>query len=188
MKKFGLISLIMLLLSVIGYAQPRPTERSVLPAAPSAILTTVFKAKYQGGLFGFSETDEGTLRIDDENQRVVFFGKDNKEKFGIPFAALLIVSPQKKVSTATTGKVISMIPLPGSGLASLMREKKRYLVLQFNDPDVDVKGIVDFKIDDKELLRQAIQAIGVKAKLTQRGDTYYRPRNVKQSPGEYSDN
>ncbi len=98
-------------------AQPRPAEKSQLPAAPSAIVSTVFKAKYQGGLFGFTETEQGTLRMDDENERVVFFGKDNKEKFGIPYNALLIVSPQAKVSTATTGRVISMIPLPGAGLA-----------------------------------------------------------------------
>ena len=163
----------------LASGQPRPVERAQLPPAPVTISETSFDAKYQGGVFGFSEKQTGTLRIDQMNQRVVFFGKDQKELFGIPFKSLLMVSPQKTVGTATTGKVVSMIPLPGAGLASLMREKKRYLVIYFDDPDVDAKGVVSFKIDDKAKLATAIQAVGESARLTQRGDTYYRPREDK---------
>ena len=165
----------------IASGQPRPAERVQLPSVPVTISQTVFEAKYQGGVFGFSEKQTGTLRIDQSNQRVVFFGKDQKEMFGIPFKSVLMVSPQKTVGTATTGRVVSMIPLPGAGLASLIREKKRYLVLHFNDPDVDAKGVVSFKIDDKGKLVTAIQAVGESAGLMRRGDTYYRPRD--SNPG-----
>ncbi len=75
--------------------------------------------------------------------------------------------------------MISHIPLPGAGLAGLMKEKKRYLVVQFNDEDADVKGVVNFKLDDKALLESVIQTLGTKAKLTQRGDAFYRPRTPR---------
>lgn len=188
MKKLGLFTVLLWSLGGSHLGQVRPVETSQLPPAPLAVLPTSFKAKYQGGLFGFSEKETGTIKIDDANQRVVFFGKDNKEKFGFSYASLLIVSPSTTVSTATTGKVISILPLPGAAAAGLMREKKRFLVLQFNDPDVDVKGTVSFKMDDKATLEQAIQSIGVRSKLTQRGDTFYRPRPKKEGSGEYSQN
>ena len=178
MKKLGLISLVVFSLSVIVMAQPRPAEKAQLPAVMKTE-ASVFPVKYQGGLFGFHEKESGTLKLDDINERVIFLGKDQKEKFGIPFKALLIVYPNSSVSTATTGKVMSSIPLPGAGLFGLMKEKKLFLVMQFNDPDVDVKGIVNFKVENKQLLQTIIQTIGVKANLTQRGDTVYRPKSPK---------
>jgi len=162
----------------IAIAQPRPIEKAETPAA-APVTQRAFDVKYQGGVFGFNEKQTGTLRIDEANQRVVFFRNDQKELFGIPFKSLLVVSPQKTVGTPTSGKVVSMIPLPGAGLASLIKEKKRYLVLYYNDPDVDARGVVSFKVDDKNALAAAIQALGETAKLTRRGDTYYRPREVK---------
>jgi hypothetical protein len=159
-------------------AQPRPAGKSHQPAAP-AVTQKVFEVKYQGGAFGFNDKQEGTLRIDEPNQRIVFFGKDQKELFGIPFRSLTIVAPQKTVGTPTSGRVVSMIPLPGAGLASLVREKKRYLVLYYNDPDVDANGVVSFKVENKAALEAAIQAVGESARLTKRGDTYYRPRDAK---------
>ncbi|MBC7901506.1 MAG: hypothetical protein H7070_15790 [Saprospiraceae bacterium] len=179
MKKIVLLLSLAVCFSAIVFAQPRPAEKAQLPAVMSTAESMSITAKYQGGLFGFSEKETGTLKTDDENERLVFFGKDKREKFGIPYKALMIVSPEAAVSTATTGKVLSNIPLPGAGLFSLMKEKKRYLVVRFDDPDVDVKGVVNFKVDDKALLHKMIQTIGVKAKLTQRGDTVYRPRVAK---------
>ena len=179
MKKLLLLIVASIGVCSTAIGQPRPAERAQLPARPAAVAPAVFNAKYQGGVFGFSEKETGTLKVDELNQRIVFLGKDKKEMFGIPFKSVLMVSPQKTVGTATTGKVVSMIPLPGAGLASLMREKKRYLVVHFDDPDVDAKGVVSFKIDDKAVLTTAIQAVGESAKLTRRGDTYYRPREPK---------
>lgn len=130
-------------------------------------------------MFGYREKKEGTLRFDDENKRFVFFDKANKETISIPYSSLLVVSPTSQRTTSTAGTVISNAPLPGAGLASLLKEKKRYLVIQFDDPDADVRGVVNFKIDGKDLLESVIYTLGTKAKLTQRGDSYYRPRTVK---------
>lgn len=179
MKKNVLLLSLAFCFTAIVFGQPRPAEKSQLPAVMKTSEAMSIAAKYQGGLFGFSEKETGTLKTDDENERLVFYGKDKKEKFGIPYKSLLIVSPEAHVSTATTGKVMSSMPLPGAGVFGLIKEKKRYLVVRFDDPDVDVKGVVNFKVEDKELLQRMIQTIGVKANLTQRGDTVYRPRAVK---------
>jgi len=36
--------------------------------------------------------------------------------------------------------------------------------------------LVNFKVDNKELLDSVIQTLGQKAQMQQRGDAYYRPR------------
>jgi hypothetical protein len=178
MKKIGLILFLILGVSAIAFGQPRPAEKSNTPSADVRPAPVTFNAKYEGGLFGFNNKEAGILKFDDDNQRIVFFGKDQKEKFGIPYASVIVVSPQSKSVTSTTGNVVRHIPLPGAGLAGLIKEKKRYMVLQFNDPDADASGTVNFKIENKELLESVIRSLGEKAKLKQRGDAYYRPRVV----------
>ncbi len=179
MKKLFFLALLVFSLSVIASAQPRPIEKSANPNAKPA--PSSFAAKYEGGLFGFNDKTEGTLKFDDENSRLVFYGKTQKEMFAIAFESLLVVYPNSDSVTSTTGNVVSHIPLPGAGLAGLLKEKRRYLVLQFDDADADVKGLVNFKLENKELLDSVIQSLGAKAKLTQRGDSYYRPRTPKSS-------
>ena len=174
MNKFVSIALLVCAFSFAAFAQPRPIEKGI--AADTKPAPASFTAKYEGGLFGFTDKEEGTLKFDDANERLVFFGKDQKEMFGIPYGSLLVVSPQSNSVTSTTGNVVSHIPLPGAGLAGFIKEKRRYLVLQFNDPDADARGTVNFKIENKELLDSVIFSLGKKAKLTQRGDAYYRPR------------
>lgn len=174
MKNLLLAGLFTIFFSAVTFGQPRPVEKTANPNVKPAPPT--FEAKYEGGLFGFAEKIDGTLKIDDANNRLVFLSKEKKEMFSFPFASLLVISPNSNSVTSTTGSVISHIPLPGAGLAGLMREKKRYLVVQFNDEDADVKGVVNFKLDDKALLESVIQTLGTKAKLTQRGDAFYKPR------------
>jgi hypothetical protein len=163
------------LLTTGAYAQPRPASAGTTTVVYAAAPAT-FEAKYEGGMFGFNDKEVGMLKLDDENQRLVFFGKDKKESFGIPYKSLLVVSPSSKSVTSTTGQVVRNIPLPGAVLGGLIKEKRRYLVVQFDDPDVDAKGVINFKIDNKKLLDSVIQTLGQKANLTQRGDAYYRPR------------
>lgn len=153
----------------------KTTAQTAMPAPVSV------QARYEGGIFGFSEKEKGSLKFDDANQRLVFFGKDGREKFSIPYNAMLVVSPQSRSVRSTTGTVISAIPLPGAGLAGLMRSKNRYLLVNFNDPDSDVRGLANFKLDNKALLASVIQTLGAKAKLTQRGDAYYRPRGAAKT-------
>jgi len=179
MKRTILLSVAVLLFVSGIYAQPRPADRSTAPAASRAMAPASFSAKYEGGMFGFTDKESGTLRIDDANQRLVFFGKDNREKFGIPYKSLMVIYPQSRSVRSTTGSVVSHIPLPGAGIAGLLREKRRYLVVQFSDPDADARGVVNFKLANKAILETVIRTIGEKAKMTQRGDAYYRPRVVR---------
>ncbi len=119
------------------------------------------------------------LKFDDDNQRLVFFGKDQKEKFSIPYKSVQVIYPQSRSVTSTTGQVVRNIPLPGAFLDTLIKEKRRYLVLHFDDPDVEARGLVNFKLDNKELLDSVLQSLAGKANLTQRGDAYYRPKKIK---------
>lgn len=162
-------------------AQPRPVEKSQTPAAEIKPAPPSFTAKYEGGIFGYSQKETGTLKFDDVNERLVFYGEDQKEKFGIPYQALLIVAPSEKSVTSTTGNVVRHIPLPGAGLAGLIKEKRRYLTVQYDDPDVDAKGTASFKLDNKDLLESVVHALGTKANLKQRGEAYIRPKAVKPS-------
>ncbi len=165
--------------SANAYAQPRPVDKNTTPnTVVLAPAPASFAAKYEGGLFGFSEKQSGTLKFDDPNERLVFYGKDGKEKFSIPYKAMLVVSPQSRSVQSTAGSVVSHIPLPGAGLAGLIRSKRRYLLVNFSDQDADVKGLANFKLDNKELLASVLQTLGQKAKLVQRGDAFYRPRGA----------
>ena len=159
-------------------AQPRPVETKALPPAPKRLAPQSFAAKYEGGMFGFSKKEEGTLKFDDTNERIIFFGKDLKEKFAIPYDAMLIIYPQSQSVTSTTGNVIRNLPLPGAILGGLIREKRRYLIVHFQDTDVEARGVVNFKVEDKELLDSVLAALAEKASLTQRGDAYYKPKKV----------
>jgi len=179
-KTFLYMCVVFFAFSLNSFAQPRPVDRknnapqnTAAAAAPAS-----FAAKYEGGLFGFSEKQSGTLKFDDPNERLVFFGKDGREKFSIPYKAMIVVSPQSRSVRSTPGTVISAIPLPGAGLAGLIRSKRRYLLINFNDSDANVQGLTNFKLANKELLASVLQTLGQKAKLTQRGDAYYRPRGA----------
>ncbi len=158
-----------------AFGQMRPPEKETtakdIKPAPAVV-----NAQYQGGFFGVSDKESGTLKFDDVNERLVFFGEDKKEKFAIPYASVLMIYPDEKSVTSTTGNVVKYIPLPGAGLAGLIKEKRRYLILNYDDPDVDAKGTTSFKLESKELLESVIFSIGTKAKLKQRGDAYIRPK------------
>jgi hypothetical protein len=177
MKSLLLAAAIGLTMVVAGYSQPRPVERPrQSPTSQKPVTSTSFQVKYEGGMFGYNEKVTGQLRFDDTNERLVFFGEDGKEKFSIPYEAMIVIYPQSQSVTSTTGSVVSHIPLPGAGLAGFIKEKRRYLVMQIQDPDADVKGVVNFKLDNKELLDSVLVAIAQKANLEQRGDAYYKPR------------
>ncbi len=176
MKSIFLTILFAVSFSMAVTAQPRPVEKVEKPRVKAAPAPESFDAKYEGGVIGYSAKVEGSLKFDDINQRLIFRGKDQKEMFGLPYDALLALYPQSQSVTTGTGNVISHIPLPGAGLAGFIKEKRRYMIVQFDDPDVSVKGTANFRIENKELLDSAIQTLAEKARLTQRGDAYYRPK------------
>ncbi len=185
MKKFtlGLIFTFSCLLGAAS-AQPRIVEKKPEEAAPKPVtLAQVsYKARYEGGMFGFSEKETGTMKFDGTNQRLVFFGKDGKEKFGIPYDAIQVIYPQSKSVQSTGGKVMQQLPLPGAGIAGIfMKNKTRYMIVNFEDQDVEAKGAVNFKFDNSQLLQSAIETLGSKAEMQQRGDAFYR---LKKKPAD----
>jgi hypothetical protein len=176
MKKLSLFLMILFSLVAISIAQPRQPQTTE-PQKNIAKAPERFEAKYEGGMFGYSKKEKGILKFDDLNERIVFFGKDGKEKFSISYQAMMVVTPSSQRQMSTAGKVVGAVPVFGIGLLGMaMTEKKRYLVIQFADRDAEVSGIANFKIETKELLESVIYTIGEKAKLKPRGDSYYRPR------------
>jgi hypothetical protein len=180
MKKLLLITAATGVFSVVSFSQVRPVEKA--PAPPAAKLQTPSSVpvRYEGGMYGFSEKSNGELKFDDVNSRLVFYGDNQKELFGIPYDAFTVIYPQSKAVTSTTGNVVKWIPLPGAGLAGFIKEKRRYLVVQFDDPDVEAKGTVNFKLANKETLDSLLLVLADKAGLQQRGDAYYKPRTSKK--------
>jgi len=162
--------------STMLWAQPHPVEKAPVPVAANA--PTSYDARYEGGVFGASEKETGTLKIDDINERVTFYRKDQKEMFSIPYSALLVIYPDSKVGVSKTGNVVSKVPLPGAGLAGLINSTTKYVIINFDDPDIDAKGTANFKFDDKDKLLAFINTLGQKAKMKQRGDAYYKPKNA----------
>ena len=158
-------------------AQPRPIEKAPTPPREVKPAPASFTAKYEGGMYGFTKKEEGTLKFEDANERLVFYGKDQKEKFAIPYKAMLIVTPQSQSVQTTAGKVVGAVF--SNIVGGFIKEKRRYLVVNFDDPDVEAKGLVNFRIDDQLLLDSVIVALAEKAELRQRGDAYIRPKAVK---------
>ncbi|MBE7515365.1 MAG: hypothetical protein HS105_01960 [Chloracidobacterium sp.] len=170
MKKILVLLSMVLAAALLTAAQPRPLPadaKAVKPAPES------FAAKYEGGLFGYSDKTDGTLRFDDANEQLVF-RSDNGQQFSVPYASLLTVYPQSQSVRTTAGSVISAIPLPGAGFAGFIREKRRYLILDINDNETRMRSALSFKLGSKDLLDSVIATLGAKAGLKQRGDAFYR--------------
>lgn len=176
MKKVVLLLSAVVLFSAAAFAQVRPVDKPVEETGPKPPAPESVAARYEGGLFGYAEKELGTLKFDDVNERLVFYGKDQKEKFSMPYASIIVIYPQSQSVTTTAGSVVKMLPLPGAMLGGLIKEKRRYLIVHFDDPDVDAKGVINFKLENKEILDAMIDALADKADLVQRGDAYYRPR------------
>lgn len=183
MKRVLFLFAIALFSSVsVVVAQPRPVEKPEVKSVRKQPAPNSFAVKYEGGMIGFNDKEQGTLKFDDINERLVFAGKDGKENFAISYAAILLVSPSERKVQSGTGRAIGAVPIFGAGLGgSLLKKKKNYLVIQFRDADVEVQGTANFLIDTGELLGSAVQTLGEKAELTQRGDAYYRPKKATKA-------
>lgn len=146
-----------------------------------------FKAKYEGGIFGYNKKQTGTLSFDDANSRLVFRDKENKEALSLPYGAVTGAFADTQSRRPTAAKVISAIPVPyGANLPAMFWKKKyRYLTLQFKDADNGAAGLTSFKLENKELLNSVLYALAEKAGLEQRGDAYIRrnkPQPSDQTP------
>ena len=155
------------------------TPAAADPKAPPPPAPASMKAKYEGGVGGYMKKQTGTLHFDDAAQRLVFRDKQGREYLALPYNSVAAVWPDTKARRTTTGTVVTAIPLPYgvNMLGLLMREKQRYLVIQYDDPDTDAQGITSFKLDNKQILASAVHTLAGKAELKQRGEGYVRDKN-----------
>jgi hypothetical protein len=144
-------------------SKPRPAPKTL-------------KAKYEGGVFGYVKTMEGTLAFDDENNRLLFKDKKPPKEISIPYDAITsaFADTQKRQPAAATvaGHVPTIYSLP----AQFIKTKVRYLTLQYYDPDSKVSGITSFKLENKEVLESALVTLADKAGMTKRGDIYVKKK------------
>ncbi|MFN2491649.1 MAG: hypothetical protein ABR501_02050 [Pyrinomonadaceae bacterium] len=175
MKLIGILFLIVGMSVAVCAQRPRnipnePTNASkaMPPPAPQSMT-----AKYEGGIFGYNRTMEGTLSFDDTNKRLLFRNKQQKEVFFIPYNAVnsAFADTQKRRPTAAT--VAQHIPYFGFPIGFL-RTKVRYLTLQYSDPDTHVAGVTSFRLANKDLVDSVVYALANKAGLTPRGEIYVR--------------
>jgi len=154
-----------------------PAGRQTAGPKPAPAPASV-KAKYEGGFLGHRKQD-GFLSFDDLNRRVVFKNKEQRELFSLSFDALLAAWPDTKSQTSTAGRVLAGTVPYGLGLpALLMKDKSRFLVLQYRDPDTGAEGVTSFKIGTKEMVASVLTTLAEKAELTARGDAYVRRRDA----------
>jgi opacity protein-like surface antigen len=164
--------------SVQGQTPAAQTNAPKPPPAPSSV-----KVKYEGGMVGYRKA-EGTLNFDDGNGRLVFRDKQGREVFPLAYKSLVMAWPDTKSQTATTGRVLASAVPYGLGLPGLlMRNKSRYVVLRYQDPDTGTGGMTSFKIGDKSLLASVLDTIADKSGLVPRGDAYVRRRDNPTTAG-----
>ena len=172
------LTLLVLGLMLTGaFAQrPRTMEPDEKPPAPPAAPSTV-KAKYEGGVFGYNKTMEGTLTFDDENERLLFKDKKTTKQIHIPYNAITsaFADTQKRQPKAAT--IASAVPVIFTVPARFIKTKVRYLTLQYSDPDSNVSGITSFKLENKEILASVVATLAQKAGMTPRGDIYVKKRD-----------
>jgi hypothetical protein len=177
MKVTGILFLAAVMAATVCAQRPRAVERNTptdaTKAAPAPAPQTM-KAKYEGGVFGYNSTMEGTLSFDDTNQRLLF-RKDQKDLFFIPYNAVnsTFADTQKRRPSAAT--VAQNVPYLGWPLG-LIKTKVRYLTLQYSDPDTRVSGVTSFRLDNKDLVESAVFTLANKAGLVPRGGIYIRKK------------
>lgn len=177
MKFIGTLLLTVVAAAAVCAQRPRAVDTSkatdASKAVPAAAPQTM-KAKYEGGIFGYNHTMDGTLSFDDTNQRLLF-RKDQKDLFFIPYNAVnsAFADTQKRRPSAAT--VAQNIPFYGWPLG-FIKTKVRYLTLQYSDPDTRVAGVTSFRLENKDIVDSVLYALANKAGLTPRGEVYIKKR------------
>jgi hypothetical protein len=182
MKTISTLLLIGVLLTGASAQRPRTMEAEPAEKAPPpAPAPKTMKAKYEGGVFGYTKTMEGTLAFDDENGRLLFKDKNPPKEISIPYSVITsaFADTQKRQPAAAT--VASNVPSIYSLPARFIKTKVRYLTLQYSDPDSKVSGVTSFKLANKELLASVLVTLADKAGLTLRGDVYVKKKAEESS-------
>src|SRR6185369_5363179 len=80
------------------------------PAAPIAAAPKTVKAKYEGGVFGYTKTMDGTLTFDDDNNRLLFRDKTPPKEIFIPYEAITSAFADTKKVQPAAATVASNVP------------------------------------------------------------------------------
>ena len=180
MRFIGSLVLLGVLLTGAYAQRPRsietePQQKPATPPAPSTV-----KAKYEGGVFGYTKAMDGTLTFDDANNQLLFKDKKTTKQIHIPYAALTSAFADTKKRQPTAATVASAVPLIYTVPAHFIKKKVRYLTLQYNDQDSQQAGITSFKIENKELLESVLVTLAGKSGMTLRGDIYVKKKDVSR--------
>jgi hypothetical protein len=172
------VLLVGLMFGVASAQRPRSMEPEADQKAPApAPAPKSVKAKYEGGVFGFNKTMEGTLTFDDENQRLIFRDKKPPKEIHIPYNAIASAFADTQKRRPAAASVASAVPVIFTMPARFIKTKVRYLTLQYSDPDTKVTGITSFRLENKEILASVLATLAEKAEMTQRGDIYVKKRD-----------
>jgi hypothetical protein len=181
-KVIGILFLTATMTALVSAQRPRTIDTSTATdaskATPAAAPQTM-NAKYEGGIFGYNKTMEGTLSFDDTNRRLLF-RKDQKDVFFIPYNAVSSAfadTQKRKPAAATVAQNIPYFGLP----IGFIKKKVRYLTVQYNDPDTRVSGVTSFRLDNKDLLDSVVYALAIKSGLTPRGQIYVRKNDSDEA-------
>jgi hypothetical protein len=188
MKLICTLCLTLALAAIVCAQRPRSMDTASAPAdvtkAKPAPAPQSVKAKYEGGVFGYNHTMDGTLSFDDTNKRLLFKNEKQKEILFVPYNAVnsAFSDTQKRRPTAAT--VAQHIPYVGFPLG-FIKTKVRYLTLQYSDPDTNVSGVTSFKLDNKDMVDSMVYALANRAGLAPRGEIYVKKTDsaeVKTNP------
>jgi len=156
--------------------QQDSTESSTTIAGPPAAPASV-KAKYEGGVFGYNKTMEGTVNFDDTSSRFVFRDKNGKEILFIPYQSLTGAYGDTHKVQPAAATVAQNVPSIYALPAKLIKTKVQYLTLQYNDPDSKVSGNASFKLDNRDILDSVLVTLANKSGLTRRGEVFIRKKD-----------
>lgn len=177
MKLFGVSLLIVAMCVAVSAQRPRNVEKGTATDASKATpapAPQTMKAKYEGGVFGYNKTMEGTLSFDDTNKRLLFRNKKQKDVLFIPYQAVVSAFADTQKRRPGAASVAQHIPIPYLNPFGFIKTKVRYLTLQYNDPDTNVSGMTSFRLANKDLVDSVVYALASKAGLTPRGEIYVR--------------
>ena len=176
MRTISMLVLLGLFLTGAFAQRPRTSDADPAKTPAAAPAPTTVKAKYEGGVFGYRKTMEGTLTFDNDNNRLLFKDKKPPKEIHIPYDAITsaFADTQKRRPAAAT--VASQIPIIYALPAHLIKTKVRYLTIQYYDPDSRVSGVTSFRLENKELLEAVLKSLADKTGMTKRGDIYVKKR------------
>jgi len=158
--------------SVTDITVKTPSPQPSPPAAPQS-----FKAKYEGGVFGYRKVMEGTLAFDDVNNRLLFRNEQGKEVFFIPYANVtqeFADTQSRRPKAASILGSVPMVYVPNP--IGFIKTKNRYLTLQFYDQDSHISGLTSFRVENRDLCESVVVTLADKAGLVAQGDIFIRPK------------